>query len=278
MSLRQSISRCIPGSIKTIIRTKKAHNDLNKLDQIECRQSNLISSTSFNLRNIFISKETDKEWKSSKIKLNNINLPDGTGGINPGDRRAVFYLIRHFKPLRVLEIGTHIGASTINIASALSDIENAKLTTVDLLDVNDPKAKPWKKYHAKLSPDEMIKELKFSNLVNFVTSPSHDYLLNCTQKFDFIFLDGGHEADTVYREIPAALNLLNNSGVVLLHDYYENLMPLWKNGSVIPGPYLAIERLKSEGASLKVIPLGELPWPTKLGSKFTSLGLLTSFD
>src|SRR4029079_7151554 len=33
------------------------------------------------------------------------------GGVNPGDRRALYQLVGHFKPRRVLEIGTHVGAS-----------------------------------------------------------------------------------------------------------------------------------------------------------------------
>ena len=41
------------------------------------------------------------------------------GGVNPGDRRALYQLVGHFKPRRVLEIGTYVGASTVHIASAL---------------------------------------------------------------------------------------------------------------------------------------------------------------
>ena len=70
------------------------------------------------------------------------------------------------------------------------------------------------------------------------------------------------------------MNLLNDDGVILIHDYFPNLEPLWSNGSVIPGPFLATERLKNENANLVVFPLGELPWPTKLKSNITSLALL----
>src|SRR6266511_3475177 len=45
-------------------------------------------------------------------------IEDGTtGGVNPGDRRAVWYLIRGLNARSVLEIGTHVGASTVHIAS-----------------------------------------------------------------------------------------------------------------------------------------------------------------
>jgi len=78
----------------------------------------------------------------------------------------------------------------------------------------------------------------------------------------------------VYREIPVALRLLNPGGVILLHDYFPDVKPLWSNGVVIRGPFAATERLKAEGARIEVLPLSELPWPTKLGSSVTSLALL----
>jgi hypothetical protein len=64
--------------------------------------------------------------------------------------------------------------------------------------------------------------------------------------------------------------------VILLHDYFPGLQPLWVDRNVIRGPWLAVERLRSEGARLKAIPLGRLPWDTKLGSQTTSLALLVA--
>ena len=71
------------------------------------------------------------------------------------------------------------------------------------------------------------------------------------------------------------LKLLKENGVILLHDYFPNLQPLWSDGGVIPGPWLAVNRLKEEGADLSAIPLGMVPWNTKLNSHYTSLALLT---
>ena len=89
-----------------------------------------------------------------------------------------------------------------------------------------------------------------------------------------IFLDGLHDADMVYREVPLAVKLLNPGGLILLHDFFPNLKPLWSDGKVVPGPWLAIERLRSEGVPIRAQPLGKLPWPTKLGSNVTSLSYL----
>ena len=101
-------------------------------------------------------------------------------------------------------------------------------------------------------------------LLTLLQDTSIKYFENCQTKFDFIFLDGDHSALTVYQEIPLALKLLNSNGIILLHDYYPGGKPLWSNSPVISGPYLATERLIKEGADLIVLPLGNLPWATKL--------------
>lgn len=154
------------------------------------------------------------------------------------------------------------------------DGKHANLVSVDIADVNDPVSKPWLKYGTNHSPVEMIEKMYFRSFVEFTRDTSLNYLDRCEQKFAFIFLDGDHSAKTVYREIPTAMKLLKKNGLILLHDYFPNLKPLWSNGSVIPGPFFVTERLKAEGAKLMVLPLGELPWPTKLQSNITSLALL----
>ena len=57
------------------------------------------------------------------------------GAVNPGDRRALYHLVGYFKPCRVLEIGTHVGASTVHIASALRRfVGQGTLCTADIVD------------------------------------------------------------------------------------------------------------------------------------------------
>ena len=43
---------------------------------------------------------------------------------------------------------------------------------------------------------------------------------------------------------------------------------------MIDGPQVAVQQLQRAGWSLDVLPLGDLPWPTKLGTSKTSLALL----
>lgn len=246
---------------------------------IPCDAAALAGAGEINRAEMFNSSETETAWKKAQTRLSRFDIVDGTGGVNPGDRRAIYYLIHHLRPASVLEIGTHIGASTLHIASALSAVfgeggAGGKLVSVDVNDVNSTDTKPWLNYGSASSPAEMMREMNFDSFVEFVTRDSYEFLTTCSARFDFIFLDGYHAASTVYKEIPAALKLLNPGGIILLHDYFPGMKPLWNNGSLIPGPCLAIERLCNEGARLRVLPLGELPWPTKLGSLVTSLALL----
>ena len=92
--------------------------------------------------------------------------------------------------------------------------------------------------------------------------------------FDLIFLDGDHGARTVFLEVPLALQRLNSGGMIVLHDFFPGNRPLWRGQHAIAGPWLAIERLRNNGARLQAIPLGALPWPTKAGSNVTSLAVL----
>jgi predicted O-methyltransferase YrrM len=279
MKFRQIAARMMPSFLKGRGGFPHEMKALRAVRKLECAPGNLLSSKDVSLAGIFLSRDIDAMWMSSKKELDSFGIPDGTGGVNPGDRRALYYLISHFKPSSVLEIGTHIGASTIHIASALfySRIKNGSpstLTTVDVVDVNSPSARPWEKYDTNASPLEMVTRLSYGSFVKFVTNTSLHFASTCGKRFDFIFLDGDHRAETVYQEIPAALNLLTPDGVILLHDYFPGMRPLWSDGSVIPGPCLAVQRLAREGADLTVLPLGALPWPTKLGSNVTSLALL----
>ena len=285
MRLKSLILRIVPSFMLNIYRGifrkigKVDRKQLETIQRIECKGDNLRYKSDLSLSEIFSTREIESMWLDSEKEINQFNIPDGAGGVNPGDRRAVYYLINAIKPSSVLEIGTHIGASTVYIASALQKNKlaigiDANLTTVDIIDVNCPIKKPWLKHGATYSPSEMVDKMGFGSSIEFVVNNSLSYAAKCERRYDFIFLDGDHSAAAVYQEIPIALDLLNKNGVILLHDYFPGLKPLWANSSFIPGPFLATERFREEGLNVTVVPLGKLPWPTKLQSNVTSLALL----
>jgi SAM-dependent methyltransferase len=262
---------------------KGEKRSIKQIPALTCRSESLRTLTDRDLAKIFNSRETQQEWMEAEGDLSQAcQIEDGkTGGVNPGDRRAVWYLIRGLGATCVLEIGTHVGASTVHIASALKSMArrdssiSPHLVTVDMQDVNSEASGAWKEYGLTVSPKEMIQAIRCDDLVSFITEDSLTFLDRCQDKFDFIFLDGDHSAATVYQEIPRALKVLKKDGVILLHDYFPKNRPIWNNGSLIPGPYLGTTRLRREGAPIKILPLGELPWPTKLDSRKTSLAIVT---
>ena len=93
--------------------------ELRRIPSLSCDSEDLLPARDCNLEQIFNSEEIAQAWETIRPALEAFELPDGTGEVNRGDRRAIFYLISYFEPQTVLEIGTHIGASTLHIAAAL---------------------------------------------------------------------------------------------------------------------------------------------------------------
>jgi hypothetical protein len=124
----------------------------------------LRSLTHDDLRIVFNCPDISKEWTECSPKLSELcQIKDGkTGAINPGDRRALFYLARAFRPAKVLEIATHVGASTMHLATALARGARSRpprLVTVDIEDVNGSAGSVWKQTESAKSPKQMIDEL-----------------------------------------------------------------------------------------------------------------------
>jgi len=287
MSIRSRLRKIAPEALVTYANKrqkekagKRKYKELMTLPSVRIQPKNLIHESEVSLPAIFESDPIHMTWATDAPKITRFAIPDLTGGVNPGDRRAIYYLIRHFRPKEVLEIGTHIGASTIHLAAALNrnrelDGNVANLVSLDIRDVNSEINQPWLMYGTNQSPRQMMREMGYTSFVKFEVGTSLDFFQETSKRFDFIFLDGDHSAPTVYQEIPKAEALLNPGGVILLHDYYPNGRPLFSRRAALTGPYHAVDRHLQEGAPLNVIPLGELPWPTKLDGNVTSLALLT---
>ena len=254
--------------------------NLKALPKAVCDTSKLGRISIPELQIIFRSEELEAEWEKTEQAIAPLKLPEYTGGVNIGDQRAIYQMIRSLNPKSVLEVGTHIGCSTVHIFKALSDNNSDfAFSTVDIRDVNDERKKPWQTFKSTYSPRQMIKMLNDQKTVNFVVGSSSEFLAKTSQTFDFIFLDGDHTASTVYKEIPLALKKLNKGGFILLHDYYPNGEHIFKENSVVPGPYFGSQRLIDENHNFEVVPLGALPWKTKTGTNCdncTSLALVSA--
>ncbi len=246
------------------------------MPQKDFNPTNLCSSGTLSLSDIYQDEKIGKAWaQDHEMIVKAYGDEDNLGGVNPGDRRALYYLTMALNPKKVLEIGTHIGASTLHIARALKQLDNNGIvTSADIIDVNHPDTGSWKNIGLPKPPEAFAKDLECSQYINFHVGPCMDLMEKTTDRYDFIFLDGDHAAHAVYQEISTALPLLNKNGVILLHDFFPDAKPLYPDNIVINGPFKALDRIKREGNDIEVLPLGNLPWPTKQGTSATTLALV----
>ena len=107
-------------------------------------------------------------------------------------------MVTALKPHKVLEIGTAIGYSGKIILDAF---ENAYLTTLEI---------DYDRY--KIAEKNLR---KYEDRVDLILGDAGDYLLNCEEKYDFVFLDGAKAQYLSY--LPSILRVLND-GAVLFAD------------------------------------------------------------
>ena len=103
-----------------MLRIRAEKKTLRQIPRLECDVTCLESVENVALKSLLASHEIEMGWRDIKKKIDAFVVPEMTGGVNLGDRKAIYFLIRGFKSSSVLEIGTHIGASTLHIALALS--------------------------------------------------------------------------------------------------------------------------------------------------------------
>jgi len=175
-----------------------------------------------------------KYWRKSSLK----KKKDGNFLLNH---------IRLKKPKNFLEIGVFHGVTSRNVCELLYSFHgnDFKFTGIDLF-VNDetllkdeyiPKIKfsnPLKtiyyKYIIRLDPysvDSILRLLKkFQKNVNIIKGNSNKVLKEINvDKFDYVFLDGGHKYETVKKDLENLTQIVNNNGTILCDDYDLSYAP-----------------------------------------------------
>ena len=195
-----------------------------------------------------------KHWRKSSLK----KKEDGNFLLNHIKKR---------KPKNFLEIGVFHGVTSRNVCELLYSFygNDFKFTGIDLFVNNEtllkdeyiPKIKfsnPLKtiyyKYIIRLDPysvDSILRLLKkFQKNVNIIKGNSNKVLKEINvNKFDYVFLDGGHKYETVKKDLENLIQIVNNNGTILCDDY---------DLSYAPGVKKAIEDFVSEkNFNLKIL-------------------------
>ena len=272
MSLKSILKDILPAPVMAYASAVEQQIKLAAIAPAEFLPDSLKPSNDFLLPRILGDADALASWEIDHAEIEKIYPVQGIyGGVSPGDRRALYTLVRALKPASVLEIGTYIGSSTLHLARALKTNGGGHLTTVDTYDVNDPVNGSWKKYGFPISVQQALEQADLADRVSFRTDTAVGFLNKTDLNFDMIFLGGEHSAAAIYNEVSAALRRLSPDGIIILHDYYPDGKPLFPGEPPVYGPYLGMRRVASEHKSVHVVPLGDLPWPTRPDSHKTSL-------
>lgn len=274
--MKQLLKIILPQGAINTARDARDRARLSALPRLAVKAENLKPAAALDLPGLLAHADAEKNWQRDHDAITRtFGGAHVLEGVNPGDRRALYQLISALKPKNILEIGTHVGASTLYIACALKSAGvTGRIVTADIVDVNDPQSGPWRRVGLKQTPQDYAAQLGVAGVISFRQGTALDFMKATPERFDFIFLDGDHAAQAVYREVAAATRILNPGGVILLHDYYPDGRPLFPDGSIISGPYRALERILKENREIAVASLTPLPWPTKQGSQASSLALV----
>jgi predicted O-methyltransferase YrrM len=150
-------------------------------------------------------------------------------------------------PKTFLEIGVFHGVTARNVCELLHKIHGSNFNYIglDLFEESDenknevipnttfssnPIKQFYYKYIKRQNPYslEAVEELldKFKNNVHLIKGNSNTVLKKIDMsKIDYVFLDGGHEYDTVFSDLTCCYEVINNNGVVLCDDYNLSQAP-----------------------------------------------------
>jgi hypothetical protein len=145
------------------------------------------------------------------------------------------------KPITFLEIGVFHGVTGRNVCELLYKIHgnNFNYVGLDLFEENDenkdevisnttfssnPVKQFYYKYIKRQNPYslEAVEELlsKFEDNVHLIKGNSNKVLKKIDMsKIDYVFLDGGHEYNTVMNDLICCYDVITNNGTVLCDDY-----------------------------------------------------------
>ena len=195
-----------------------------------------------------------KYWRKSSLK----------------QKGAGDFLLNHVyekKPKNFLEVGVFHGVTSRNVCELLYSIHgnDFNFTGIDLFSKNtealkdeyipntkfsNPLKTIYYNYIIRMDPysiQSVLKLLsKFKKNVNIIEGNSNEVLKKISlDKFDYVFLDGGHKYETVKNDLENLTKIINSNGTILCDDY---------NLSYAPGVKKAIDKYVLEkNFNLKIL-------------------------
>jgi len=179
-------------------------------------------------------RQYKKYWRKTSLK-------------NKDDADFLLNHIEQLKPKNFLEIGVFHGVTSRNVCELLNLIHDNdfNFTGIDLF-LNDseiptdefppntkfsnPLKNIYYNYIIRLDPytlKSVLKLLKkFKKNINIIKGNSNQILKQINlDKFDYVFLDGGHKYETVKNDLHCLSQIIKRNGTVICDDYNLSYAP-----------------------------------------------------
>lgn len=154
------------------------------------------------------------------------------------------------KQISCLEIGLYEGRSAFYTLKNLLLNSKSKLTCVDRIENNF-----FLKNKQKVDID---------NKINYVITPSWNFLKKCNKKYDFIYIDGCHWGASIIEDAVLSWRLLKNNGILIFDDYRWNKE---KNDSTNPKETIDFF-IKAYQNQLEVLEISYQVYIKKISEKY----------
>ena len=163
-------------------------------------------------------------------------------------QNAVLFLelLNKYKPKNFLEVGVLEGATSRNVCELLYKIHGKEFNYIGLdlfeesienknevipnTNFSNPLKYFYFKYIKRQNPYSMnaVQDLlkKFKGNVHLIKGNSNKVLKKIDMtKIDYVFLDGGHDYETVKNDLESCIEVINSNGTILCDDYNLSYAP-----------------------------------------------------
>ncbi len=171
------------------------------------------------IKNIFIRAKIKYEKKKHKIILSKKIISNDYFS----SHAFYFYnlLIKLPKNFKYLEIGSYEGNSALYVSV---NFPESNVTCVDLWEA----VEEYKDKDFNIIEKNFDSNLKGLSNINKIKSTSDNFFSKNKIMFDFIYIDGNHKFDYVFRDCENAWKFLNKDGFLVcddyIWDYYKELL------------------------------------------------------
>lgn len=167
----------------------------------------------------------------SRINLVMENCRSENGNVSSYELMCISAVCSYFQPLRVLEIGTFDGNTTLQMA--LNSPTGGAVFTMDLPEGQAAGELDTDEADLQFITGRLGKLKRFENTpvegkIRQIYADSARFDFSALERVDMAFIDGSHSYEYVKNDTEKVLPILSRGGVMVWHDYTPNWMGVWR--------------------------------------------------